>query len=63
MNVKSCANPGKNVYFLVTVQRPRDAGFMPGLSLNILMQNLYQEENTAKVSFSTENRPFHVTLN
>ena len=54
VTVKSCANPGKTVYFLGTVQRPRNAGFMPGVSLNFNYQGGYQEENTAKVSFSTE---------
>ena len=58
VNVKSCANPGKTVYFLVTIQRPRDAGFMPGVSLNFKCQDGYQEENTAQVSFSTETVPF-----
>ena len=57
VNVRNCANPGKAVYFLLTIHRVRPAGLKLGASLERHLPDGYQEKNIAKVNFSTENAP------
>ena len=57
VNVRNFANPGKAVYSLLTIHRARNAFLKLGVSLERHLSDGYQEENIAKVSFSTENVP------
>ena len=57
VNVRNCANPGKAVYFLLTIHRVKVASLKLGVSLERHLLDGYREESIAKVSFFTENVP------